>query len=117
MSRTGNHSVAVTALGLVLGFACRALLGQTFFGSIVGTVTDASGAAVPEASIALINTGTAERRNAQTDTAGVYRFVNLVPGAYRLEIQKAGFRRLTRDPIQVEVRRQCASMPPCRLEM
>jgi len=38
-----------------------------------------------------------------TDAAGNYQFVNLVPGMYRVDIQKEGFKRLTREAIQVEV--------------
>jgi len=97
------RSIGAFALSIALYLACRALPAQTFFGSMIGTVSDASGAAVPDASVTLINTGTSERRAAQTDALGSYQFVNLVPGAYRLEIEKAGFRRLTRDQIQVQV--------------
>ena len=76
---------------------------QTFFGSIVGTVSDASGALMPQAAVTLINLGTGDRRQAQTDTAGNYQFVNLTPGQYRVEIEKQGFRRFVREPIVVEV--------------
>jgi hypothetical protein len=76
---------------------------QTFYGSIVGTVTDPSGSAVPQANAVCTNTGTSERRAAQTDMSGNYQFVNLVPGQYRIEIEKAGFRRFSREPITVEV--------------
>ena len=77
--------------------------GQTFFGSVVGSVTDQSGAAMPAANISLINLGTADRRVIQTDASGGYQFVNLVPGQYRLEVEKTGFRRFSREPIAVEV--------------
>src|SRR3954452_16973925 len=76
---------------------------QTFYGSIVGTVTDPTGSAVPQANVACTNLGTAERRAAQTDVAGSYQFVNLAPGQYRVEIEKTGFRRFAREPITVEV--------------
>jgi Carboxypeptidase regulatory-like domain len=93
--------------------ACLALAGifgvnhvlpaQSFYGSMVGTVTDATGAVVADAEVILINMGTSERRTAATDVSGNYQFVNLVPGRYRIEITKTGFRRLTRDEIVVEV--------------
>src|SRR5256886_1785983 len=88
------------SLALLVHFPAAA---QTFYGSIVGTVTDASGAATPGAAVTLVNSGTSERRAAETDTQGNYQFVNLVPGRYRVEILKTGFKRLTRDEIQVEV--------------
>ena len=79
------------------------LYAQTFYGSIVGDVKDSSGAAITEAKITLTNTGTGERRTADSDASGGYRFVNLVPGSYRIEIEKTGFKRYTRDQIPVEV--------------
>jgi hypothetical protein len=68
-------------------------------GSVVGTVTDASGGSFPSAPVALINAATSERRAAQTDANGNYQFVSLVPGRYRVEIQKDGFKRFTSDVV------------------
>ena len=79
------------------------LLSQSFYGSIVGTVNDSTGAAVPQASVTLINSGTSERRASQTDDQGTYRFVNLIPGTYRLEIERTGFRRHSVDNVIVTV--------------
>ncbi len=79
------------------------LSGQTFYGSIVGTVTDASSAAVQGATVTLTNNGTSERKSAETDAAGAYRFVNLVPGNYKVEVERPGFKRYTRDQIVVAV--------------
>src|SRR3954447_5697392 len=70
---------------------------QTFYGSIVGAVTDSTGAVLPGATVTVINLGTAERRNAVTDASGNYQFVNLVPARYRVDIESAGFRRVTHD--------------------
>ena len=94
---------------LLLGGAAVALMvvampaaAQTSYGSVVGTVTDASSSNIPGAAVALINLGTAERRSAETDVSGNYQVVNLVPGNYRLEIEKSGFKHLTRDGVRVE---------------
>jgi hypothetical protein len=87
----------------VLATLALAAVAQTFFGSIVGTVTDQTGASAPNASVNVINAGTSERRGAQTDGQGNYQFVNLVPGVYRIEVEKEGFQRLTRDQVQVQV--------------
>ena len=92
---------------LTLCFVCLILtatcFGQTFYGSIIGTVTDVSGASIPLANVVCTNLGTAERRVAQTDGGGNYQFVNLVPGQYKIEIEKPGLRRFVREPITVEV--------------
>ena len=87
-------------LGLLL---TAASFGQTFYGSLVGTVTDASGSAMPQANVALTNLGTAERRSAPTDNSGNYQFVSLVPGQYKIEVEQTGFRHFVREPVTVEV--------------
>ena len=75
---------------------------QTSYGSIVGTVTDVSGGTIPAAAVSLMNLGTSERRSAETDSNGNYQVVNLVPGTYRVDAEKAGFKRMTQDGIRVE---------------
>jgi len=79
------------------------MLGQTFFGSIVGTVSDSAGAVMPGVTVTLTNNGTGAVQTAATSGEGNYRFVNLVPGVYRIDAEQTGFRRYTRDNIRVEV--------------
>jgi len=88
---TSTWPVAMCACLAIAGIfgANQALLAQSFYGSMVGTVTDASGAVISEATVTLINLGTSERRAATTDGSGNYQFVNLVPGPYRIEITKS----------------------------
>src|SRR5439155_13977894 len=88
---------------LVWLLAAATSFGQTFYGSIVGSVNDATSGAVPQANVTLTNLGTAERRTMPTDSLGNYQFVNVVPGQYKIEVEKIGFRRFVRDPITVEV--------------
>src|ERR1700730_17729383 len=88
---------------LALGVMSLPLVAQTSYGSIVGSVADNTQALVPGAEVVLTNIGTSERRTMNTDAAGNYQFVNLVPGTYRVDIEKQGFKHLTRGPIQVEV--------------
>src|SRR5260370_26848515 len=91
------------ALCFVALLMAATLFGQTFYGSIIGSVTDASSSGVPQATVTLTNLGTAERRSMVTSASGGYDFVNLVPGQYKIDVEKAGFRRFARDPIAVEV--------------
>ncbi len=100
---TKGIALKIGALALLMALFFLPSGAQTFFGSIVGTVTDTTGATVPRATAVLINIGTAERRTAETDDSGNYRFVNLIPGKYRVEIEKTGFKRMTRDGIEVQV--------------
>ena len=76
---------------------------QNFYGSIVGIVTDPSNAPIEGATVALVNNGTGARQAIQSSGNGEYRFVNLVPGNYKLDIEKPGFKHYTRDRIAVEV--------------
>jgi hypothetical protein len=75
---------------------------QETFGSIVGTVTDASGAAVASTPVTVTNLGTSEKRTQNTNNDGLYQFVNLPPGQYSVEVQKTGFRRFVQSPVTVQ---------------
>jgi hypothetical protein len=88
--------------GLLLAGAI-ALPGQTFYGSIAGTVADPSGTPVPGAVVMLVNQATGEQRSASTGPDGAFGFLSLVPGNYQIEISAAGFRRYLRDHLEISV--------------
>lgn len=67
------------------------LYGQLITGSMVGAVTDQSGAVVPEVSITVTNVGTGVESSAKTDNSGTYSALNLQPGNYRVTAEKPGF--------------------------
>ena len=79
------------------------LYGQAFYGSVVGTITDQSSGALQGATVTLTNAGTGERRQTQSGTAGEYQFLNLVPGTYRIEVEQKGFKKATRENVEVNV--------------
>ncbi|HZR58274.1 MAG TPA: TonB-dependent receptor [Terriglobales bacterium] len=94
------------ALFFCIGFLFSSSLflqGQSTYGAVAGTVTDPSGAALADVQVTLTNQGTAEKRIQSTNGAGEYSFVNVIPGNYSLDIDKTGFKHLTRQPIQVQV--------------
>src|SRR5438094_71303 len=82
---------------------CSFLQGQSTYGAVTGSVTDPSGAAITDAKVTLTNLGTAETRTQPTSADGLYSFVNLIPGNYKIDVEKPGFKRITRTPIVVEV--------------
>src|SRR6202048_822660 len=91
-------------LSLLVAFStCIFVQGQSTYGSITGFVTDPSGAAIGDARVTLTNLGTAEKRLQPTGSDGLYSFVNLIPGNYRIEVEKQGFKRTTREPVVVQV--------------
>lgn len=97
--KTRFLAAAPVSLALLFspGFASRTLLAQvvsTNGGSIQGTITDASGAAVPNADVQIASTETGLTRTAKTDGAGYYSVGPLTPGNYRVTVTSAGFQTL-----------------------
>src|SRR5436190_24111473 len=61
------------------------LAGQTDRGLITGTVTDASGAAIPGATVVVKSEKTGEERTVKSNSAGSYSVTNLSPASYSIE--------------------------------
>ncbi len=76
---------------------------QSTYGSITGLAQDTSGAAITDAQVTLTNTGTSEKRTQATGPDGLYSFVNLIPGEYRIDVEKQGFKHFTRANVEVQV--------------
>src|SRR5205814_940618 len=97
---------AVAFAGLLLSLVTLCSLpacAQQFFGSITGTVTDPSGAVLPNANVRVINVNTNVTLALKTNGAGVYVASNLIAGTYRVEAEAAGFKRTVADRITVDV--------------
>jgi len=103
MKLTQPSLCKMAAILALLFFAGTTASAQTVYGSLVGNVADATGSAVPNATLTLTNLGTNESRTAQADTGGNYTFVNLLPGSYSIAAEKAGFKKLVRQPIEIQV--------------
>ena len=80
-------------LGIVL-VAALLLAGkaqaQVLYGTVTGTVTDKSGAVVPNVSMTLTNQGTGEKRATATTSTGTYRFGDVLPGIYTISVARTG---------------------------
>lgn len=76
---------------------------QTFRGTLTGTVTDASGAAVPNASVQLTNPLTNEVLNGKTNGTGDFSFPELQVGAYKLLVSAPGFSAKSLDNVAIEI--------------
>src|SRR6202167_4191564 len=79
------------------------LFGQNTYGSIAGAVTDTSGASITDATVTLTNLGTQEKRTQSSGADGLYTFLNLFPGQYRVDVEKQGFKHFTQTAITVDV--------------
>lgn len=96
----GWRRTLVAALLLVLGGALPAV-GQAVYGSIFGTVTDKSGAVIPNATITVTDVSKGTTATAQSDQAGEYRVQHLIPDTYRVVAEAKGFSRVQVDSVVV----------------
>ena len=82
------------AVLLTLGAASRAFAQST--GSIRGTVSDPSGAAIAKAAVTLTDTNTGINRDTVTNDSGIFVYPDLPIGSYALKISAAGFETMNR---------------------
>jgi outer membrane receptor protein involved in Fe transport len=98
---------AIRALALVVFtltvFAGAFTFAQTFRGTILGSVTDTSGAAVPGATVTIKNVDTGLVRTAITSDDGSYSAPELPIGNYSVSVEKAGFKLGVVTGVKVEV--------------
>src|SRR2546422_2802968 len=76
--------------------------GQQYYGSLTGTITDSSGAVVPNAVVSVVDLNKGTVTKATSNEAGIYRVVNLTPDPYRIEVELTGFKKATLEPVNVE---------------
>src|SRR6185312_274974 len=88
---------ALVLIFSAVGFA------QAVSASLVGTITDSSGAAVPDSKVTITEINTGVSRVGQTNDSGNYTFSNLRPGTYSVTAEKQGFKKASRANIDVVV--------------
>src|SRR2546428_235089 len=74
---------------------------QVLYGSLVGNVTDETGAAIPGAMVTITHRETGASRDVATDAAGAYRFPTVQSGTYTITVKLTGFRTFTRSDVQL----------------
>src|SRR2546426_5875157 len=97
--------LSVLAAALFVLFLCIASpsRGQVVYGTIVGGVQDATGAAVPGAAVTITNMETNQARKVVTTGVGGYSLPNVLPGPYRLVVQATGFQAFTQEGVTVSI--------------
>lgn len=105
-----RSSISLTCryLRLVISLLAVFLLAPTAFAqfdtaTVLGTVTDAAGSAIPGATVTLKNAATGVTATAQTDENGNYQFFNVKIGPYQVAVEAQGFSRGLAENIQVTV--------------
>jgi hypothetical protein len=87
--------IASSLLVFVFTLAVPVANAQVLYGSVVGTVTDQSGAVIPKAEIKAANPQTGETRDITSDSDGRFTIGNVLPGIYEVHVSATGFRPVT----------------------
>lgn len=83
--------------------SATAAFAQAGRGSISGTVSDPGGAVIPGAQVVLEETATGVKQHTVTSAGGLYGFISLNPGVYKVTVSQTGFSTYSREKITVNV--------------
>jgi hypothetical protein len=97
------RAAAVISVGFILGLGLSTARAQIAGSALVGTAFDPTGAAVPNAQIAVTNPSTQLTRSTVTDSTGHYAFPTLPPGSYSLTAVDPGFQKVEIQGIDLTV--------------
>jgi hypothetical protein len=86
-----RHKIVALIAALLISFMPAPSHAQVLYGSIVGAVTDASGLAVPGATVKITQTETNQARETTTNETGAYTFPNVASGTYKVDVTLSGF--------------------------
>jgi len=93
-----------SAIGLLLWLYSPApVSGQAVYGSIVGTVTDSTGAAVPKAKVTVVDVGKGVSYTTSTNESGNYSQTHLIAGTYEVRVEASGFKTFAQQNVAVQV--------------
>src|SRR5467141_246252 len=95
-------SMAVVLGAVLLGFSAP-VMGQAVNATLLGAVTDTSGAVVAGAKVTATEMKTGVSRSTTTNDSGNYAFANLPPGLYEVVTEKQGFKKAVRSGVDVVV--------------
>ncbi len=101
MNQIQRNSPRLAALALSL-LTIAALHGQTSRGTVTGLVTDATKAAIPNASVEVTSASTGVTRTTSTNDSGIYRIDAVDPGLYSVVVKAQGFRSYASRAVPVQ---------------
>ena len=101
--KTQPRWIVLAAFSLV---AALPVWSQIDRGTIQGQVKDSSGGVVPDAKVQIVRIDTNSTIDLKTNGEGLYIAPNLPAANYRLVVEKAGFSKVTREPVEVQPRAQ-----------
>ncbi len=93
--------LAVVAIGFGLATIMPSAHGQTVTGSIYGTISDTSGAIIPETNVTITNTDTGQSLSTLSNASGAFVFPVLDPGNYKISASVVGFQSVTQRDLRL----------------
>src|SRR5262245_60560276 len=89
---------------LMILCACSVFaLAQAVYGSVFGTITDAKGSGVPNATVTITNIGAGVSETTRSNSSGHYNQTRLAPGSYRIKVEAGGFKTSLIETVVVSV--------------
>ena len=101
MRRIGLCSLIFVLVALM--YPVGRMFGQAVYGSIIGTVTDSSGAAVPNAKVTITDVAKGVNYETTSNESGNYQQTHLIVGTYNVKVEAQGFQAYVQDNVQVQV--------------
>jgi hypothetical protein len=99
--RRRMRAVLIACLGAGLTFLPSAARAQSVYGSIFGTVTDASGAAIPGATVTVTDENKGTTLTAKSNDSGNYTVEHMIPDLYTVKVEMTGFATFETNHLQV----------------
>src|SRR4051812_27114299 len=99
-SKSMRFLASFTAIALL---SAATLFAQETTGGLQGSVKDGSGAVVSNAQVEVTGSSLVGKKTVMTDSAGYYRFANLPPGTYTIDVSAKGFKGVRRAGLDLQV--------------
>jgi Carboxypeptidase regulatory-like domain len=106
INRNASYIQVAALLSLAVWLGSATAVAQVLYGTLLGTVTDQSGAVVPGVTVTITNQSTGAIRTVTADGQGNYALRDVLPDTYQVSVQAPGFSNFTQKNIQVNVNRE-----------
>src|SRR5213594_1760577 len=103
MRKTATAIMVMALFAVNVMIMPRIAHAQESRGTILGTVTDASGGAIPEATVQVTNTGTNVSTEVTTNLTGNFRVPYLLSGQYTVKVSMGGFKDYVRTGLELRI--------------
>lgn len=103
--RVGGYAPLILLIALALLLGPCAGYAQVLYGSLTGTITDATQAAVPGGAVEALNLGTGVTKRTTSNERGIYLFSDLQPGVYRVTVSATSFAKVVREGVTIDANR------------